>query len=428
MNGRFGVRAGWAAVVAVTLAGLVTGCGGGGDASGPTTIRFVWWGNEDRAKVTKAAVDLFMKDNPGITVQTEYAAYDAYFQKLSTQVAGGASPDLIQLDRATLGEYQHRHVLEDLSPYVGKAVDVTGIAPALLAGGKIDGKQYAVPGGQTTQMLAYDAGVFTKAGVEPPSGPGGTWTWAQFGNGLRKVAGTGVAGTTDFGWAIDWFEVWLHQHGKQLYTDDGKLGFTAAELTQFWTLTGGLRAAKAVTAPEVTTKMDGSMPNSGLVTKRAGSEINYDSSLSAYLSSYGPGIKAAPLPTDGTSSGMAAMPPVTFAVAQRSAHKEAAAKLLSFLVDNPEAGKLLGVARGLPPNTAIREQVCGAAQAATKAVCDYEKSVADRIGPATGLWPTGSAAVKRDFQRVYDDVIFGRTNVADGAARVVQTAQQSLGS
>ncbi|MBE8522711.1 extracellular solute-binding protein [Amycolatopsis sp. H6(2020)] len=427
MNGRFGVRAGLAAAVAVTLAGLITGCGGGA-ASGPTTIRFVWWGNEDRAKVTKAAVDLFMKDNPGITVQTEYAAYDAYFQKLSTQVAGGASPDLIQLDRATLGEYQHRHVLEDLSSDTGKTIDVTGIAPALLAGGQIDGKQYAVPGGQTTQMLAYDAGVFTKAGVEPPSGPGKTWTWAQFGEGLRKVAATGVAGTTDFGWAIDWFEVWLHQHGKQLYTDDGKLGFTAADLTRFWTLTGDLRAGKALTAPEVTTKMDGSMPNSGLVTKRAGSEINYDSSLSAYLSSYGPGIKAAPLPTDGGVSGMAAMPPVTFAVAQRSAHKDAAAKLLSFLVNNPEAGKLLGVARGLPPNTAIREQVCGAAQAATKAVCDYEKSVADRIGPATGLWPTGSAAVKRDFQRGYDDVIFGRVSVADGAARVVQTAQQALGS
>jgi len=165
MNGRFGVRAGLAAAVAVTLAGLITGCGDGGAASGPTTIRFVWWGNEDRAKVTKAAVDLFMKDNPGITVQTEYAAYDAYFQKLSTQVAGGASPDLIQLDRATLGEYQHRHVLEDLSSDTGKTIDVTGIAPALLAGGQIEGKQYAVPGGQTTQMLAYDPAVFAKAGV-----------------------------------------------------------------------------------------------------------------------------------------------------------------------------------------------------------------------------------------------------------------------
>ncbi|MEQ0564531.1 extracellular solute-binding protein [Amycolatopsis sp. NEAU-NG30] len=425
MNGRFG---GLVTIVAALVAGLVTGCGSGGGAPGGTSIRFVWWGNEDRAKVTKAAVDLFMKDNPGITVQTEYAAYDAYFQKLSTQVAGGASPDLIQLDRATLGEYQHRHVLADLSPYVGKAIDVSGIAPALLAGGQVEGKQYAVPGGQTTQMLAYDPAVFTKAGVEPPSGPGKTWTWTQFGEALAKVGATGVAGTTDFGWAIDWFEVWLHQHGKQLYTGDGKLGFTAADLTQFWTLTGSLRASKAVTAPEVTTKMDGSMPNSGLVTKHAGSEINYDSSLSAYLSSYGPGIKAAPLPTDGPTSGMAAMPPVTFAIAQHSAQKDAAAKLLSFLVNNPEAGKQLGVARGLPPNTAIREQVCGTAQAATKAVCDYEKSVADRIGPATGLWPTGAAAVKRDFQRIYDDVIFGRTSVADGAARVVQTAQQSLGS
>lgn len=428
MNGRFcrsGART-TMAILVVLVAGLITACGGGD--SGHTTIRFVWWGNEDRAQATKAAVEEFMKANPGITVQTEYSAYDAYFQKLSTQVAGGASPDLIQLDRATLGEYQHRHVLADLSSYVGKTVDVTKIAPELLAGGKIEGKQYAVPSGQTTQMLAYDPAAFGKAGVEPPSGPGKSWTWTEFAADLRKVGAAGVAGTTDFGWAIDWFEVWLHQQGKLLYTDDGKLGFTAGDLTRFWTLTGGLRTGNAVTAPEVTTKMDGSMPNSGLVTKHAASEINYDSSFSAYSSSYGPQIKAAPLPADGPVSGMAAMPPVTFAVAQASAHKDAAAKLLNFLVNDAGAGKLLGVSRGLPPNTVIRGQVCAAAQGPTKAVCDYEKAVADRVGPATGLWPAGSAAIKRDFQRTYDDVIFGRASAADGAARLVQSAQQSLAS
>jgi multiple sugar transport system substrate-binding protein len=123
---------------------------------------------------------------------------------------------------------------------------------------------------------------------------------------------------------------------------------------------------------------------------------------------------------------MAAMPPVTFAVSQRSAHKEAAVKLLDFLLNDPDAGKTLGVTRGLPPNKQTREQVCATATAGNKAVCDYEQSVASKIGAATGLWPSGSAAVKRDFQRAYDDVIFGRISVADGAARVVQGAEQSL--
>jgi multiple sugar transport system substrate-binding protein len=418
---------GLAACLVLAIAGTLTACGGGtGTAGGKTAVRFVWWGNEDRAKATKAAVDLFMQRNPDITVSTEYSAYDAYFQKLSTEVAGGAGPDLLQLDRATLGEYQHRNVLTELDSYLGKGLNVTEIPHDLLVGGQIGGKQYAVPAGQTTQMLAYDPALFTKASVTVPAGPDQSWTWAQFSDALRKVGATGVAGTTDFGWAIDWFEVWLHQRGKNLYTDDGKVNFTADDLREFWTMTADLRQAKGVSAPEVTTKMDGSMQNSGLVTKHAASEINYDSSLTAYLSSYGAGVKAAPLPSDGTNSGMLALPSTTFAVSGRSAHKDAAVKLLDFLTNDPDAGKLLGTIRGLPPNKQTRTQVCAAATGGNKAVCDYETMVASKIGPATGLWPSGSAAVKRDFQRAYDDVIFGRVSVSDGANRVVQEAQQAL--
>ena len=425
MGGRGFRSRGLAAALVLALAGPLAACGGGG-GSGQTTIRFVWWGNEDRAKATNAAVQEFMDANPGIKVETEYGAYDAYLQKLSTQVAGGAAPDLIQLDRATLGEYQHRHALADLTSSVGKELDVSQVAPELLAGGKIEGAQYSIPGGQTTQMIAYDPAVFARAGVTAPSGPGQSWTWAQFGDAMAKIGASGTAGTTDFGWAVDWFEAWLHQRGKQLYTPEGGLGFAAADLEQFWTLTGGLRERAAVTPPTVTTKMDGSMQNSGLVTKKSASEVNYDSSLTAYLSSYGPTIKAAPLPTDSAESGMAAMPPVTFAVTQRSSHKDAAVRLLNFLINDPGAGQVLGTTRGLPANQRIRETVCAAAQGGDKAVCDYETSVADRTRSATGLWPSGSAAVKRDFQRTYDDVIFGRISVADGAARVVQSAQQSL--
>src|SRR5262249_32533980 len=157
---------------------------------------------------------------------TEYSAYDAYFQKLSTQVAGGAGPDLVQLDRATVGEYEHRHVLANLGDYTGKSLHLDKIDANLVAGGKVDGGQYAVPAGQTRQMLVFDPAKFTAAGVTVPTAQGQSWNWSQFTDAMTKVGAGGVAGTTDFGWAIDWFEVWLHQHGKSLY-DNGKLGFDA---------------------------------------------------------------------------------------------------------------------------------------------------------------------------------------------------------
>jgi multiple sugar transport system substrate-binding protein len=111
----------WGTRVLIAAVLLVAACGSGGTAGGKTSLRFVWWGNDDRAKATKSAVEEFMRRNPDITVSTEFSAYDAYFQKLSTEVAGGAGPDLLQLDRATLGEYQHRNVLAELDSYAGNA-------------------------------------------------------------------------------------------------------------------------------------------------------------------------------------------------------------------------------------------------------------------------------------------------------------------
>ena len=420
-----------AVAAALALVGGVAGCGSSGSGGGtgssanPVTIRFVWWGNDDRAKATNSAIQLFEQRNPTIKVQTEYSAYDAYYQKLSTQIAGGAAPDLLQIDRANLGEYAGRHALVNLGQYVGKTVKVDQIAPELLAGGKVGGTQYAIPGGQLTQMLAYDPAKFSKAGVTVP--PAGSWTWTQFASDMAKVdAAAGTPGTTDFGWAIDWFEVWLHQHGKSLYTDDGKLAFTQADLVQFWTMTGDMRAKKAVSAPQATTKMDGSMPNSAFVTKQSASEINYDSSLTAYLSSYGAPVQATALPTDGGGSGMAALASVSFAVAQSSAHKDAAVKLMDFLTNDPDAGNLLGATRGLPPNLKIRATVCGAATGNNKAVCDYETAVKAQVGPSFGPWPKGSATIKRDFQTIYDDVIFGKATVDQGAKRVIDGANSTL--
>ncbi|WP_159662108.1 ABC transporter substrate-binding protein [Streptomyces mexicanus] len=416
-----------AGVVSVALAGVLSGCGSSsGSGGGAQTVRFVWWGNQDRADATKKAVALFEKKHPDIRVQTEFSGYAAYVQKLTTQVAGGAAPDLIQLDRPTFGEYQHKHVLADLGRYTGSTLHLDKIPANLLSGGKADGKQYAVPAGQTTQMLVYDQKLFAKAGVTVPEDG---WTWKQFTEDMRKVgARTGVAGTTDFGWAVDWFDSWLHEHGKQLYTADGKLGFTAGDLEQFWNATAALRKTKGVSAPEATTKMDGSTQNSALVLKQAASEMNYDSNLTSYLSSYQGTLKAAPLPSDDPAhSGMAALPPVYFGIAQHSSHKDAAAKLLDFLVNDPEAGAALGATRGVPANSEVRAAVCGAATGDGKAVCDYEQRVQQRMGPSdTWQWPSGSSAIKTDFQQVYDDVIFGRTSVSAGAERVVKNAQQSL--
>ncbi|MBC6460928.1 hypothetical protein [Actinomadura sp. HBU206391] len=68
-----------AGVLCAGMLAALTACGGGGEGGGKTTIRFAWWGNDDRAKITNEAVALFMRKNPDIKVETTTAIYDSYF-------------------------------------------------------------------------------------------------------------------------------------------------------------------------------------------------------------------------------------------------------------------------------------------------------------------------------------------------------------
>jgi multiple sugar transport system substrate-binding protein len=394
------------------------------DATGPVTLRLVWWGDGDVAKATQAAVELFRSKNPDITVQTEVSTYDAYFQKLSSEAGGAGVPDVVQLDRAHLGDLAGRNALKDLSPYTGNALRTSDIADGLLGSGKIKGKLYAVPGAEQTQALVYDPAVWQAAGVPAPR-PG--WTSADFTGAMAQLGTKGVPGATDYGGAIDEFEVWLLAHGKQMYTDDGELGFTQKDLADFWKTLAALRTVKGVTPAEVTTKADGTIATSAFITKSSASEVTDTSRLRSYLTSYGKPIKVVALPAIDGRTGMSSLPSVVWGVGAKSAHADAAVKLVDFLVNDPAAGALLGVSRGLPANTTVRAQVAAKATGNDKLVVDYAAGVKSSITATPSAWPAGAAAIQQEFGRVYSDLLRGEITVNAAAQQIIESASKSLG-
>src|SRR5690554_1339633 len=72
--------------------------------SGTTTLRFSWWGGDERHTPTLKALDAYMAKNPNVKVEGEYGGWDGYYQKLVTQLAGGTAADLIQIDQPWLAE------------------------------------------------------------------------------------------------------------------------------------------------------------------------------------------------------------------------------------------------------------------------------------------------------------------------------------
>lgn len=410
--------------------GITSACGSDGDPAegGQVTIRFDWWGNADRAEVTEKAIDLFEKKYPNIKVETSFAEFNAYFQKLATQTAGGGAPDVFQMDYRYVREYADRNALAQLDNGSSK-VDTTGITQQLLSGGTVKGKLYAIPPTQNTQVFSYDFGQWEKSGAAAPKDG---WTWADLRASAQKVSDSTqgkVRGMADFGGIEDWFEVWLRQQGKSLYDDDGKIAYTAADVARWWEMTDGMRRSGATTAAEVTTKMDGSQANDPVTQKVASSGFGYDSGFTAKTwEIMGREFKLSPFPSDTSKLGQYAKPAMMFSVSEKSKHKAEAAKLIEFLIGDSEAGAVLGMSRGMPANAKVREAVGATLQGPPQVGFTYEQAVGPKLEPAPPPPPKGAGTVKSTFQRTYDDVIFGRLTTQAAAEKFLSEARKAISS
>jgi multiple sugar transport system substrate-binding protein len=419
----------FAAVIALTLvASTAVACGDDdeGSGGGNVTLRFTWWGNADRADLTEKAIDLFEAKHTNIKVETSFAEFNAYFQKMATEVAGGSAPDVLQMDYRYVREYADRNVLREFGTK-GAKVDTSKMAKSLLNGGTVNGKLYSIPMGQNTQEFMYDPAAWQTAGATAPRDG---WTWADLEAAATKVSqstGNKVRGISDFGPIEDWFEVWLRQQGKTLYTNDGKIGYTAADVQKYWEMADKLRRSGAATQADVTSKLDGSQANDPVTQKTASSGFGYDSGLTPKTwEIMGREMKITPFPSDSDNLGQYAKPSMLVSISAKSEHPKEAAQLIDFLLNDAEAGKVLGTSRGMPVNSDIRANVGGGLTGPPKVAFEFETAVLPKLKDAPPPPPKGAGAVKTAFQRTYDDVMFQRSAIPAAAEKFMNEAKQAL--
>ncbi|MFE5813923.1 ABC transporter substrate-binding protein [Streptomyces sp. NPDC056479] len=417
-----------ASAAVLALCAVLAGCGGSGESvgGGKVVLRYTWWGNPDRAERTEQALALFEKEHPDIQVQTSFSAYDAYKQKLAVQASGGDAPDVMQLDYRQIDQYASGGVLLDLGRQ--KSVLRTGeIDAGLLATGRLDGTQYAIPQGRGTETVAYDVEAWKASGVPLPAK---SWTWSEWADAMRALAKrTGKPGATDPGQSEDCFEVWLRGQGKSLYTEDGGLGFTAADLTRWWTFTDRLRREGVVSPAEQTTQLDGSVENTPLGRGEAVADSNWDAPASGYLALIPGGVALAPMPTgeDGTP-GQYFKPSMFLGVGADTGHPEEAARLVDFLINDPQAAKVLGATRGIPVNDTVRRETDPQLKDFDRTIAVYQTSLEGTLEDPPQAPPSGDNALQTTFQRDYDQVSYERMSPREAAEDYVTEAKAELRS
>lgn len=172
----------WMVLIVVLALGIVAPV-----AAQDTTIRFFTFSAApDHLKDLDTIIAGFEKDNPGVKVTVETAAFADYFTLLQSGVASGDAPDVFELNYENFVTYAANGTLLDLTKLVKADAP---FYPRALEAFSYKGQQLALPETFSTVLLFYNADLFDKAKVAYPTDK---WTWADAVSAAKAIRALGT--------------------------------------------------------------------------------------------------------------------------------------------------------------------------------------------------------------------------------------------
>jgi len=401
--------------IGTASAAALAACGNGSSSSGqtgsaenPVTINYTWWGNDDRAERTRKAIALFESKNKDIKVNGNFTDFAGYWQKRATEAAGGGLPDVMQWDLSYLRDYGQRKQLLDLGTV---KIDTSAFEKSLLPSGQIKGKTYGIPTSTNAFAVYYDPAKLASLGIAEPTGK---WTWSEFQAFLKEVGDKGngtLYGSTDFTGVWWQFNIWLRQKNIQAFNSDGKLGFSKDDLKTWWNLNSKLRGTQAIVPEDRVTQLK---PKSPFGSNVSAAEVTWDNFMAGYLGDSGAKeLKLVPVPSDDPNNlGLFLKPSMLMVASAKTKFKDAAARFIDFMVNDPEVGQIFKTSRGVPASKTQRDGTTF--DGADKLVVDYEKSIEQYLKDAPEPPIVGFGTLEASFGRIASDLNYGKLTV-DGA-------------
>ncbi|MEV8015956.1 extracellular solute-binding protein [Streptomyces sp. NPDC086554] len=405
------------------------GCGGGsGSGDGTVTIRYAWWGSDDRAKRINRTIELFEKKYPKIKVKTDFQPYLDFWKKFNTQASGGNPPDVFQNAIGFLRKYDQRNVLLDLNAQAKAGnLRLDGFRAGLEKFGEVDGKLLGVPVGSNSMALVIDKPVFEKAGVTPKAG----WTWDDFHTAMEKIRKQGRAGDSGLYGVMYLYDPYLRQRGKAFFTEDG-LGFDEADLKEWWTK--GYDGVKSGIYADPK-KVAQIKPKSAVAAEIAAAEFTWDNFTVRYTAEGKSEYGLAPLPTtDGKKTGQY-LGSLMLSGSKRTQHPKEVAQFIDFMVHDPEVAEIMGYDRGVPTTTAQYEAYKPADEkdkviaSVNKEIAAYEQQLVDAgVLETITPHPAGADVCEAAFLRIAEELALGERSVDEAVKQFFTECKTALGS
>lgn len=316
------------------------------------TIRFSWWGGEERHQGTLEAINKYMEENPHVKIEAEYGGWDGYYEKLVTQLAGGVAPDVMQVDPAWIYDLAEQgDLFVDLKEHTDQ-LDISEFDEKFLEDhAVINGRLQGLPTGINGLTFIYNTKFFERAGIPNDI----EWNWENIIEEGRKAHAENPESyliTTD-NWMNEFYlKMYIKQKtGQQWVKDDFTPGFDQEMLAEGLTYLESLIDNDVIQPFEQSMLFDGKTEESPeWVNGNLGIVNNYASTIAKFQ---GPleeelGVMLPPISEDAKDTGVIVRPAQFFCVNETSENVDESIKFINWLFNDDEAIITAKDVRGVP--------------------------------------------------------------------------------
>lgn len=405
-------------------------------AAAPTVLRFAWWGGAGRHEATLKAIALFEQQNPGLKIKAEYMGFNGYLERLTTQIAGGSEPDIMQINWAWLAMFSKKgNGFTDLEKY-RPLLALDQFSAEDVNAGRVQGKLNALPTAYTARVMLWNKASFDRAGLALPK------TWDDlFAAGRVFKAKLGDNAYPLDGELYDMLllsQAYVQQKYGTPYVDpaEPRVAMSPAAALE-WVQTYRKLITEHVATPlPLRASLGGAekpteQQQDWVVGNWAGN-FTWDSAipLRAATLNKQQNLVLGEFPTlpDAQVSGMFGRPTVMLAMGRNCKQPELAARLINFLLTDPEAAKILGKTRGVPAARSQLDVLVKGNRLPAMELAAHEQIKKQRdAGRVPVPAPLFEHARLHKFMReVFETVAYGKTTDQEAARRLVEEGNALL--
>ncbi len=326
-------------------------------------LRFSWWGGDERNRATLEVIRQFEALNPGVTIEAEYGGSDGYHDKLSTQLASGTAPDIIQVDPETFPQYVSMN--DYFIDYLEQDVDVSDFEESYIRleiNGRYNGKQLGLPSGISGGSLLVNKKLADEIGIDFSV----TYTWDdlfEFGKRVRAYDEEMYLLCMNKEYVTNLI---VFNYGKQLAGDTfcdaeaKKMNITEEQLTEVYAFVERLYK-EGVIAPasyQAAYSGDNLQSDPNWIAGKYVAAYTYISTMDVMAAANEEATYYAgqlPVLDGATEKGWVSNTPQVLAVTKAGENQEIAIAFINYFFNDPEAQKTLGITRSVPPTRQGRE-------------------------------------------------------------------------